>query len=142
MDWNRFVDAATSISWIAYLATADEQGRPHAAAVAPGFQPGSIWFATRQSSRKFRNIGHNPSVAFHWPVGGGTGPGELIARGTASTYTTLEDRIRLWDSGVLSYDPAGFWGSAENEDLAFVEVAVSSARLLGPQGVAERWNRT
>ncbi len=142
MDWDRFVDAARSIAWIAYLGTADERGRPHVSAVAPGFAPGSIWFATRQSSRKFRNLSHNSRAAFHWPVGGGTGPGELIARGTGSLFTSLEDRRRLWDSGVLPYDPTGFWGSAENEDLAFVEVEVSSARLLGPGGKAERWVRS
>jgi general stress protein 26 len=142
MNWDRFVDAATSISWIAYLGTADEQGRPHVAAVAPGFAPGSIWFATRRSSRKFRNLSHNSRVAFHWPVGGDTGPGELIAQGTAAVFTTLEDRRRLWDSRVLSYDPAGFWGTPENEDLAFVEVEASSARLLGPGGVTERWVRS
>lgn len=140
MEWQAFVDAAQATSWVTYLGTVDARGRPHVSVVAPGFTDGSIWFATRQSSRKFRNLTEDPTAAFHWPVGG-EGPGELIAQGKAQLFTSADDRRRLWDSGVLSYDPVGFWGTPDNEDLAFVQVEVASARLLGPDFVPDRWIR-
>jgi general stress protein 26 len=136
------VEAAASSSWVTYLGTVDARGRPHVSVVAPGFTEGSIWFATRQSSKKFRNLSVDASAAFHWPVGNQQAPGELVARGTARTYTSASDRRRLWEAGVLSYDPAGFFGSPDNEDLAFVEVVVASARLLGPDFVAHRYTPT
>ncbi len=141
VDWRSFVVAATATSWVTYLGTVDAGGRPHVSVVAPGFGDGSIWFATRQSSKKFRNLRVDPAAAFHWPIGNHAAPGELVARGTARIYTAPEDRRRLWDSGVLGYDPAGFFGSPDNDDLAFVEVVVEAARLLGPDFVAHRYRR-
>jgi general stress protein 26 len=142
MEWATFVEAAVATSWVTYLATIDSDGRPHVSAVAPGFTDGSVWFATRPSSRKFRNLEGNAGAAFHWPVGNHSAPGELAARGTARLFTALEDRTRLWDGGILPYDLAGFWGSPDNDDLAFVEVEIDVARLLGPDFVARRWVRS
>ncbi len=132
MTWDEFVQGARAISWLVYVGTSQTNGRPHVAPVAPGFTDNTIWFATRTGSRKFRNLSENPLAAFHWPVGGTEGPGELFARGTASLYTALEDRQRLWSAGVLPYDPAGFFGSPETPDLAFVETSVEHASILGP----------
>lgn len=132
MTWDEFVQGASAVSWLVYVGTAQANGRPHVAPVSPGFTEDTIWFATRTGSRKFRNLSENPRAAFHWPVGGTEGPGELFARGTATLYTALEDRQRLWSAGVLSYDPAGFFGSPETPDLAFVETSVEYASILGP----------
>jgi general stress protein 26 len=139
MQWAEFHEAARAISWLAYLGTADADGRPHVSVVSPGLETeGTIWFATRSSSKKARNIAVNPPVAFHWPVGG-QGPGELVARGTATIHGAQEDRDRLWDAGVVPFDLAGFFGSKENPDLVFVEVAVERARLLGPEFIPLVW---
>ena len=139
MDWETFKDAAAAISWVAYLGTIGADGTPHVSVVAPGLgTEGHIWFATRISSRKFRNLRKNPAVAFHWSVTG-EGPGELIASGTATIHGSQEDRERCWDAGVLSYDPSGFFGSKDNPDLAFVDVTVDRARLLGPDFVPQVW---
>lgn len=139
MDWSEFVDAAGAISWLCYVGTADADGNPHVAPVAPGFEEGVIWFATRRASRKARNLAENPGVAFHWPVGGGTGPGELAAWGTGAVHDSPEERRRIWHSGVMPYDLAGFFGSADNEDVVFVETTVRRARLLGPDFRARVW---
>lgn len=139
MKWQEFVDAARAISWIAYLGTVDADGQPHVSVVAPGFTEGSLWFATRRSTRKFRNMSDEPRVGLHWSVMTGSGPGELTARGTAFFHDSDEERARLWDAGVLDYDPSGFFGSPENPDVVFVEVRVAHARLLGPDFVARRW---
>lgn len=125
-----------------YLGTTSADGSPHVSVVAPGFTEGSLWFATRQSSKKFRNLVDDPAAAFHWPVGNTEAPGELIANGIARLFISAEDRSRLWESGILPYDMAGFFGSPDNPDLAFVEVEIASARLLGPDFVARRWVRS
>jgi general stress protein 26 len=139
MQWSDVQGAARAIGWLAYLGTADVGGHPHVSVVSPGLATeGTIWFATRSSSKKARNIAVNPSVAFHWPVGG-QGPGELIARGTAAIHAEQADRDRLWDAGVVPFDLAGFFGSKENPDLVFVEVAVERARLLGPEFIPLVW---
>lgn len=142
MKWDEFTAAAAATSWVTYLGTIDCSGRPHVSVVAPGFTPGSLWFATRRSSKKFENLSANPAVSFHWPVGNHDAPGELIAQGRALTLASTPDRTRVWDSGVLPNDLAGFWGSPENPDLAFVEVEVDQARLLGPDFVPQRWRRS
>ncbi len=137
MDWTGFVEAATATNWLAYLGTADGSGRPHVSVVAPGFSEGSVWFATRPGSKKLRNIGENPHVGFHWPVGG-AGPGELAAWGRAVVHSA-DERDRIWNAGIFTYDLAQFFGSPDNPDLAFVEVAIDRARLLGPDFQADRY---
>lgn len=132
MTWEEFVAGAKAVSWLVYVGTAQANGRPHVAPVSPGFTDNTIWFATRTGSRKFRNLSENPKAAFHWPVGGTDGPGELFARGTARLYTSPEDRHRLWSNANLPYDPANFFGTPETADLAFVETSVAYASVLGP----------
>lgn len=142
MSWEAFTAAATATSWVTYLGTVDRSGRPHVSVVAPGFTSGSLWFATRRSSKKFENLSVHSGVSFHWPVGNHDAPGELIARGTAQVFTSATDRTRIWEAGMLPYDLSGFWGSPDNPDLAFVEVEIEQARLLGPDFVPQRWRRS
>jgi general stress protein 26 len=129
MPWSGVVDAATASGWTTYVGTADAAGRPHVAVVAPGFTDGSVWFATRASSKKCRNLRENSAVAFHWPIDGSEAEGELAAWGTATIHDGDAERHRLWEAGVLPYDLSGFFGSPDNPDLVFVEVAVRRARL-------------
>lgn len=131
MQWNDFVAAAQEVSWVTYVGTSDASNRPHVAAVSPGYTPGTIWFATNTSSIKFRNLVENPVAAFHWPVGGGAGPGELFARGAVALHTDELARHRLWTEANLPFDPAGFFGSPDNPQLAFVETKVTTASILG-----------
>lgn len=138
MQWDELVDAATRSGWTTYIGTVDARGRPHVAVVAPGFTAGTVWFATRASSRKCRNLRENAEVAFHWPVGNTDAPGELAAWGSATIHDTPDARRRLWDAGILPYDPAGFFGAADNPDLVFVEVSLRRARLQ-TQHAAEVW---
>lgn len=138
MEWERVVDAAQRSGWTTYVGTVDGQGRPHVAVVAPGFSEGTVWFATRTSSRKARNLRHHAEVAFHWPVGNADAPGELAAWGTATLHDGEEAKRRIWATGVLPYDLASFWGQPGNPDLVFVEVAVRRARLQTQQA-AEVW---
>lgn len=140
MEWSAFVDAATSTGWVAYLATADDAGRPHSSVIAPGFSDGTIWFGTRVASKKFRNLLVNPVVAFHWSVTDG-GAGEASAAGRASLHQTANQRRAVWESGVFAYDLGGFFGSPENDEMAFVECHISSALVVGPDHIALRYGR-
>lgn len=137
MDWPAFVEAAKAINWVAYLGTASGDGKPHVSVVAPGFSEGAVWFATRPASKKLRNIRENPNVGFHWPVGG-QGPGELAAWGTAIIHPT-DEHDRIWTAGIFTYDLAQFFGSPDSPDVAFVEVTIDRARLMGPGFVADRY---
>jgi general stress protein 26 len=139
MDWDTFVDAATQTSWLTYVGTSDADGSPHVAVVAPGFTKGTVWFATRRQSRKYRNLMANPRAAFHWPVGMGTGPGELAAWGSAELHDSEDERRQLWSSGVMPYDLTQFFQTPDNPDLVFVEAPIRRARLLGPDFVARVW---
>ncbi len=141
MQWEQFVEAARTISWVTYLGTVDASGHPHVAAVAPGFTDGSLWFATRRDSKKYRNLTVNPGAGFHWPVGSGSGPGELACWGTARLHDSDDERRRLWSSGILPYDLESFWKSPDNPALVFVETTISRARLLGPDFVPRVWRR-
>lgn len=136
--WDEVVAAARAISWVAYLGTADSTGQPHVSAVAPGFSSGRVWVATRPRSRKFRNLRENRAVALHWPVSG-EGPGELAAWGTATLHEDESSKQRIWGAGYMTYDLAGFFGDPTSPDLAFVEIAVERARLLGPTFESQVW---
>ena len=129
MTWDEFVEAARAISWITYLGTADEKGRAHVSAVAPGFGDDRLWVATRPGSRKARNIESNPSVGFHWPVGSPDGPGELAAWGSAVLHGDIETKTRIWNADYFSFDLAGFFGSPDG-DVVFIEVTIARARLM------------
>jgi general stress protein 26 len=139
MNWEELTEAAVAISWVTNLATADDAGRPHVAAVSVGFTQERVWFASRGSSRKIRNLHLNQQVALHWPVVTGTGPGELFMRGTARLHDSEEARRRLWTEANLAYDPAAFFQTPDNPDLVFVEIAPTYASLLGPDFNRDTW---
>jgi general stress protein 26 len=139
MEWSEVVAAAEELGWPVYLGTVGDDGRPHLAVVAPGFAGGSLWFATRRGSRKLANLAAQADVVLHWAVGG-DGPGELFLRGVATIHDSAAARHRLWEEAGLPYDPAAFFGSPDNDDVVFVEVAPTFARLLGPDFVRRTWS--
>jgi len=140
MEWRDVEITAESLGWPAYLGTGDGGGRPHVSVMAPGFGERTLWFATRRGSRKLANIAANDQVFVHWAVGR-EGPGELFVRGIATVHDSAEKRRRLWTEAHLPYDPSGFFGSPDNDDVVFVRVDVTMARLLGPDFSRRVWRR-
>ena len=138
MEWSAFVEAAKSTGWVTYLATADQAGNPHSSVIAPGFSDGIIWFGTRVRSKKYRNLLVNPAVGFHWSVTSG-GAGEVSASGRAVLHQSTEQRRAIWESGVFEYDLDGFFGSPDNEEMAFAECTITSALLVGPDHISQRY---
>lgn len=140
--WDEFATAARACGWITYISTADAAGRPHVAVVAPGFgDEGAIWFGTRPTTRKIRNLRQNRQVALHWPVGNSDAPGEIWAHGQATIHDDASDRHALWESSVMPYDLASFFGSPDDENHLFVRVDLDTATLLGPDFTKRRWRR-
>lgn len=142
LTWTEFADAARACGWTTYVSTADHDGRPHVAVVAPALgEEGVVWFATRPGTRKLLNLRRNAGVAFHWPIGAQGAPGELWAHGRATIHEDADDRRRMWESGIMPYDLSAFFGSSDDENHLFVRVDIESATLLGPDFVKRRWHR-
>jgi len=139
LSWDEFAAGAQACGWVTYAATTGADGRPHVAVVSPGFEPGVIWFGTRPRTTKAHNLRVNADIAFHWPVGGGSGPGECFARGVAIIHDTPDQRRAVWESGVMPFDLSQFFGSPENDDHLFVRTEVTTASILGPDFVRRRW---
>lgn len=135
MEWSDVTAAARAISWVAAFGTAGIDGRPHVSFVSPGFtDDGRLRIATRSASRKALNVSENSAVSLHWPVTG-SGPGELFARGTASLHGDADELRRLWESADFVWEVDQFFaGGLDDPDLVMIDVAVTFARVLGPDG--------
>ena len=122
LDWNHVREACTALADGAYLATTRHDGHPHVAWVGIGFDPDAerLWTATYRSSQKAKNLRHDRRVALHWPER----PDRLIfMRGAARLVDDPAERRALWSREVLPYDQEQFYGSADNPELLYVELA-------------------
>jgi len=70
-----------------WICTARPDGRPHSIPVWGFWMDGAIYFGTAQSSRKARNLAHNPAVSIHLD----SGDDVVILEGTA-VETDLSDK--------------------------------------------------
>ena len=81
-------------------------------------------------------------MAIHWPER----PDQLLfARGTARLVDDRAESDRLWDAGVVPYDPAAFFGTRDNPDLQFVELTlrrVTMRSLFAPTDPPRVWTPT
>jgi general stress protein 26 len=114
----------------AHLATATRDRRPHVSTVMTAVEGDLLWFATRVSSAKASNVRENPQVALMWQP-----RAEVYVRGEADLIDDRAEKARVWE--LLPYDPAGFWGSPDNEDWVLVRVRPDSAVVLNP--APQRW---
>ena len=116
----------------AHLATADGEGHPHVAVVAPVVDGPHLVFLTGARSAKIRDVRANPQVAFVFEGNGA----ETYVWGSAEVTEDVDAKRALWSSGTLPYDPVGFFGSPENESVVLVRVTPSRASAMrqGPDG--------
>lgn len=137
LTWEEVARLVTGVG-SAHLATARPDGTPHVATVWAGVEGERLWFATMASSRKAADLRANPQVALAWAGNGA----ETYVWGRAELLADQVTRHRLWHGGILPYDPAAFFGSPDNPDLAMVRVTPTRATVLraGPDGPGrERW---
>lgn len=137
MQWN---EVAAHLTGFCHIATTGSDGHPNVAVVSPACEGDVIWVLTTAASRKARNLTENPRISMMWQPGP-----EVYVQGTVQLLTDLEEKRRIWNSGMLSYDPAMFFGTVENPEMLLVKVSPQSALVLvmsetGPQST--RWKPT
>jgi general stress protein 26 len=132
MNWT---DVTHHINGYAHLATAAPDGTPHVSLAAAAVDGDLLWIGTRRSSGKARNIAANPRVALMW-----TPAAEVYVRGTADLIDDLDEKRRVWDSGIFPFDLAAFFGSPDDADFVFVRVRPQFATVLtqGDRGIERR----
>jgi general stress protein 26 len=140
LTWAQVAADCADLGGGAFLASVQADGRPHVVWVSLGYgDEGRLWLATFGHSQKAQNLRHSPAVALHWPER----PDRLaFARATARPVDDRAESDRLWDAGVVPYDPADFFGTRDNPDLLFVELAltrVTFRSLFDPTGPPRVW---
>jgi PPOX class probable F420-dependent enzyme len=107
----------------AHLATATADGEPHVSTVMPGVDGDQLWLVTWRGSGKAANLRSNPRVAVMWSANSA----ETYVWGTAELVDDDDVRRRLWDGGILPYDPAGFFGPVDGRDSVVVRITPTRA---------------
>jgi general stress protein 26 len=132
MNWTEVTEHLTGL---AHLATVTPDGCPHVAIAGAVVDGEVLWFGTRASSGKARNIAANPEVAMMWSPAA-----EVYVQGVAELVADVDEKRQMWNSGRFAYDLAMFFGSPENEDFVFVRVRPRAATVLtqGDSGIVRR----
>ena len=113
------------LTGLAHAATATPDGRPHVSVVSPGVDGDIVCFLTRASSGKAANLRANPRIALMWQPAA-----EVYLHGDARVVDDVEEKRRIWSSGVLPYDPAGFFGTPDDPGVVLVTVHPATAIVL------------
>jgi PPOX class probable F420-dependent enzyme len=74
-----------------WVATTDASGRPDATPVWFWWDGTSIWFTTKASSRKARNLERQPAIVLH----NGDGADPIVLKGDAELVTSRDELDRL-----------------------------------------------
>lgn len=137
MSWAELQTTVTGAGAGLFLATTGADGRPHVAFVSPGWADERLWISTFASSRKAANLRHRPDVAMTCTASPDV---NLLIRATARLVVEPAETARLWDDGVLPYDPGAFFSGPDDPEALFVELVPQTASIhpLGP-GPARRW---
>ena len=137
--FEQFHEVADSLGDGVFLATVQSDGRPHVAWVSPGWKGQSLWISTFRSSQKGVNLRQATEAAIHW-----------LERPDAITFARAEVHVadrdeagRIWEEGVLGYDPGMFFSSIDDPEVLFVELRLQHATLnvLDPSKPVRRWKR-
>jgi hypothetical protein len=74
-----------------WVATSDDRGRPDTTPVWFWWDGTSVWFTTKASSRKARNLGRQPAVV----LANGDGADPIIVKGDAGLVTDADELAHL-----------------------------------------------
>jgi len=134
VEWN---DVVPHLTGLAHVATTDADGHPAVAVVSPIVEDGTIWFQTRASSQKARNLVADRGIALMWQPGG-----EVYVWGEADVIADAAVKARLWPT--WNYDAVSFFGAPDDPGVVVVRVTPTRATVLtggepGPQ--RQRWTR-
>ncbi len=138
VEWEELAQVVKSAG-LASIATASRRGRPHVAVISPAVEGEVLWFGTWVTSGKARNLQENPEVALMWRP-----QAEVYLRGTAELVGDPDEKHRVWDAGLFTYDQEALFLSPDNPDLVYVRVRPVSALVMaqGPVGLTRKtWHR-
>jgi general stress protein 26 len=127
-------DLREQLTGLVHVATSTPDGRPHVAVVMTGVEGDVIWFLTRTSSGKAANLRANPRIAMMWRPGP-----EAYVSGEAEVIDDVDTKRRVWNGGILPYDPAEFFGTPEDPGVVAVRVRpVSATSMVADGGTIRR----
>ncbi len=138
MHWDELAGQLAAAG-LATAATSNANGQPHVSVVATAVEGDGLWFLTSLTSGKAKNLAENRRIALLW-------------RPQAEIYLTADvelvhdgaEKSRVWHSGLLPYDPAGFFGSPDNPDLVLIRVKPTAATVVSISAnglIRQRWRR-
>lgn len=131
MEW---YELTAHMTGLAHVATADVAGRPHVSVVSVVVEDDIIWICTNGSSAKARNIRQNPQISIMWAPAA-----EVYLHGSVTIVDDVDEKRRIWGSGLLPYDPSQFFGTPENPDLVLLKVQpVSAVAMVMVDGALAR----
>jgi general stress protein 26 len=135
--WDDLVAAVTRAGDGVFLATADPDGRPHVAFVAPGWADQCLWISTFASSQKAANLRRRPDVAMTCNPSPDV---NVLIRAVARCVDDPAEIAERWAEGVLPYDPSAFFSGPDDPEALFVELRPTYASIhsLAP-GPIRRW---
>jgi general stress protein 26 len=120
-----WAELTSHMTGLAHLATASADGGPRVAVVSAVAHESGILLSTFRSSAKARNMAENPRASIMWTPGP-----ELYVQTTAELLHDAETKHWLWNSGLLPYNPADFFGTADNPEMVVVKLTPVSAVVM------------
>lgn len=139
LTWEEVAAGCAELGGGAFLASVGADGRPHVAWVSLGYGDECLWFSTYADSQKARNLRHATEVALHWPE---RADRLSFARAQVRLVTDRAESDRLWDDGVLPYDPGAFFTGKDDARLLFVQVLptrITWRSLFEPEAQPRVW---
>ena len=113
-----------------WITTTRPDGRPHAAPVWGVWVDGTLYFGTSPTSRKARNLAHNPNVAVHLESGDEAVIIEGVAEDLTQTEPSLSERIiGAYAAKYEDSETGGEFHLESTEGLKFVRAVVVFAWL-------------
>ena len=126
MEWTDVTERLAGIG-VAHLATTAADGHPHVAKVGVAVDGEHLWFFTLEDTAKATNLRARPFVALMWEGN----QAETYVWGEAEMVDDLATKERVFASGLLPYDPVGFFGSADNPALVLARISPTRAAVVG-----------
>jgi general stress protein 26 len=137
MEIDRLKQLSAQLGPYAHCATTGADGLPDVSPIHPAWEGETLWFLTRPTNVKVRNIRVQPMVALHWQV---TAEGNGLALwGRAEVFDDIATKRRLWH-GVFDYDLnlARPGGPDNSPETVFVAIHPERAVYMPNYGAGPR----
>lgn len=106
--------------YLSFLATVDEEGRPHVRPVIGIFSGRKIYFSTREGAKKTKEMALNPPVELLVPGQGEDGLGYIRFSGEA--FRIFDENLIRATLTRFSYSPSTFVSMDADETISMYEL--------------------